>query len=432
MKQPIAIFCLLLVLAVTACTQTELAGPQTPAVRPGAPIGFMSGQHNAATRAQALQEAGQYNFGVFAYSDVNPLNALMDNYLVGYYDSLLAYNSHLGCSTWGDPAEQGLSYWMYEGMGYDEYSGLFAGQPMEDRYRSNCDRQHLCYWDNNSAYTSFYAYSPYINGSQTPVFDPQSSLLTIPEGTITAGYNDQAGHEVLYAANRVNRQGYSDKVALVFRRLNARVRICFWEDIEGYSVRMLDLSPDYPGIYAAAGIRNGAGTDDNPFTYLRSTYMNAAGATIDFADIDAPLAQLTTGQPTGEPLHFNLPQGYIGNQRQWATLSPTTYYAIPRDTTDSLTGMTFHVSYCLEADQGTAMQVYDATVHVPAPKAQWRANTSYTYIFRITRNTNGTSGTVPDVDPSDPNVPTGPNIFPIVFDNVTADTWNPMENEFGF
>lgn len=425
------------ILATTACTRRELSGPQEEVVRQGTTIGFIFGQRNSARlvsrRATALQNAGHYNFGVFCYMDNDPETDVMNNYLVGYYDSIRGYDSHEGCTTWGDPSVDGLSYWMYEAMGSDEYQGHFAGQPMSDTYRSNVTKQYLRYWDHRSLYTTFYAYAPYIHGDRTASFDPRTRVLTLPDSAITAGYDDRMAHESMYAASRVDAQGYGNDVVLVFRRLNARIRFCFWEDIAGYTVDMIDLSPDYPGIYAAAGIRTGQGTDANPYQYARSTYWSAAGASIDMSNISALQAHVTASHPTGEPLHFVAPAGTIGNERKYASLSPTIYYAIPKDTTDTLTGMTIHASYRLISSSGDTTNIYDATVHVPADKTRWMANTSYTYIFRITRNTNGTPGEPPtDIDPSDPNVPDGPNIYPIVFDNMTVETWQGSENEFGF
>lgn len=418
-----------------SCTQRELSGPQEQKVKQGTHIGFVFGQRNSARlaprRAAALNSAGHYNFGVFCYMDNDPETDVMNNYLVGYYDSINGYGSHAGCTTWG--TADGCSYWMYEGMGSDEYQGSFASQPITDPYRSNVTKQYLRYWDHRSLYTTFYAYAPYIHGPRTATFDPRTKVLTLPDSAITAGYDKRMEHESMYAATRVDAQGYGSDVVLVFRRLNARLRICFWEDIAGYDVDMIDLSPAYSGIYAAAGIRSGQGTDTNPYHYARGTYWSAASAAIDFSNLSAPEARLTPAHPTSEPLRFTIPSGTIGNERKYATLSPTIYYAIPRDTTDSVTGMTFHASYRLVSTSGDTTNIYDATVHVPASKSQWRPNTSYTYIFRITRNTNGTPGTPPEgIDPADPNVPDGPNIFPIVFDNMDVETWIPSENEFGF
>ena len=46
-------------------------------------IGFQVLNRNSITRATSLNESGHYNFGVFAYKESDPVNSVMDNYLVG-------------------------------------------------------------------------------------------------------------------------------------------------------------------------------------------------------------------------------------------------------------------------------------------------------------------------------------------------------------
>ena len=159
------------------------------------------------------------------------------------------------------------------------------------------------------------------------------------------------------------------------------------------------------------------------------------------------------GSMTSEPLEFKTPTAAtIGENRVEATLSPTTYFAIPKWRTEavlkndaknindvettpaydadlSVTGLTFHVSYELISTTGEKITVKDATVHVPYNYCEWKENTRYTYIFKITTNSNGTTGSETP-KPTDPSVPTETALYPIVFDNCTVEEWKDNESEW--
>ena len=108
-------------------------------------IGFQVQKGNNVTCATTLQSTGHYNFGVFGYKESDQVNPICPDYLVGYFDDNLAYQK-VG-STWGDGdgVEDGKSYWMYEGLGKDEYFGTYAGQTLTRPYQSNNAKQFLIF-----------------------------------------------------------------------------------------------------------------------------------------------------------------------------------------------------------------------------------------------------------------------------------------------
>lgn len=136
-----------------------------------------------------------------------------------------------------------------------------------------------------------------------------------------------------------------------------------------------------------------------------------------------------------------------------ATVLNTTYYALPNVKQDGTTyldnldddpgysgkkltqetGYTFHVSYRLIPEDGSAATtVYDARVWVDPKFCKWQDGKQYTYIFKITTSSNGVTDpnaiagnifegsteTNPYVDPTDPRVPDNPALVPIVFDGI--------------
>ena len=96
------------------------------------------------------------------------------------------------------------------------------------------------------------------------------------------------------------------------------------------------------------------------------------------------------------------------------------------------TGFTFHVSYVLTSTTGEKITVKNATVHVPADKCKWTANTAYTYIFKITKSSNGSTDPddEDDIDPTDPKVDDEKALYPIVFDGVKVEEWKTDESEY--
>lgn len=473
-------------LAFAACSNESLVDefPSGPG-KDGA-IKFVMNQKNMTRAYKNLQDADHYNFGVFAYKNTDMDNAVMPNYLVGYYDEAKAYQA--AGTTVGDQAGQvdGQSYWMYEGMGKAEYAGTYAGGELTDEFKSNNANQYLKFWDNAASQYCFYAYAPYLNKDAVGATahyvdgvakDPSTDkyVLTIPNGLLKAGNDNPALSEYMYASQKVTRGSYGLDVPLQFHRLNAKVNIKFWEDINGYKVRILDLqegATGLEGVQAAASIKKTSDDPEagpyTPYGYRAGKYYLENGVKIQFDKDAKELAKhqfqgklaepAAAGEYTKEVLKFQSPvEPEIGETRFTAAASPTTYYALPKadaqviDNTSNdqdlvaadadlkKTGFTFHVSYELTAeDTGERIRVNNATVHVPANYCEWTNNTHYTYIFKITKNSNGTTvdptdptdPTNPTIDPTNPDVPEVQALYPIVFDNCTIEDWVENESEW--
>ena len=388
----------------------------------------------------------------------------MGNYLVGYFDNDKGYEQT--GSTVGDQpgVADGQSYWMYDGMGKDQYSGTYAGGTPDRFYLSNNPLQYVKYWDKSAPTTCFYAYAPYV-GSETPgervtyvdgtkqsATGGDTYVMNFPNGTIKAGYDDASKYEFMYASTTVSSGDYGHDVSLDFKRLVAKVNIKFWEEVPGYKVRILDLKEGtYKGVQAAASIKDGS---SGSYGYKGGKYYTSNGAKIQFANgaLSGIKQYAGTTANNTETLKFDAPTAAkIGENRPEASASATTYYAIPKGATANvlsagadysatgaapdadleLTGFTFHVTYELTAeDTGEHIIVKNATVHVPYNYCNWEMNKHYTYIFKITSNSNGSTDSDPTIDPTDPEVPTIETLYPIVFDNCTIQDWIEDESEW--
>lgn len=450
--------CLYLALAAitfAACTNDadySLSGQGNPENA----IGFQVMGRNTITRATSLNQAGHYNFGVFAYKSTDEVNNVMDNYLVGYMDAVNKKGYYMTLDAQTTEGDQdgvlnGQSRWAYEMLGNKEYDYLGTdGYYTKDQtyFMSNVEKQYLRYWDKSANFTNFYAYAPYVNSagaSKQVTYNNGSQVMTFPAGSIVAGYDDPSKYEYMYSASEVSSADYGKDVALNFKRINAKVRIKFWEDINGYSVRILDLSSAYNGVYAAPSKRSGT---QAPYTYAKGKYVQSMGATVNFSAgtvgsnskpiSDNPTVSLNTpsayNDEAADMLQFKAPaDAAIGTTRPLASASPTVYYAIPKNANtgeDYDCGFTFHVTYELTSTTGERIVVKDATVHVPASYCNWASNTSYTYVFRITKNSNGTTGDPGTIDPTDPVQKTEDAFYPIVFDNCTITDYEQNDSDW--
>lgn len=446
--------CLYLALAAitfAACTNDadySLSGQGNPENA----IGFQVMGRNTITRATSLNQAGHYNFGVFGYKSTDEVNNVMDNYLVGYMDAVNKKGYYMtgdAQTTEGDQdgVLNGQSRWAYEMLGNKEYDYLGTdGYYTKDQtyFMSNVEKQYLRYWDKSANFTNFYAYAPYVNNADAAkqvTYNNSSQVMTFPAGSIVAGYDDPSRYEYMYSASQVGSADYGKDVALNFKRINAKVRIKFWEDINGYSVRILDLADNYHGVYAAPSKKDGN-------TYTKGKYVKSIGATVKFSAAGSsnnpkpisnnPNVSLNTpsayNDVATDMLQFKAPaDAAIGTTRPLASASPTVYYAIPKNAstgTDYDCGFTFHVTYELTSTTGERIVVKDATVHVPADKCNWTSNTSYTYVFRITKNSNGTTGNPGTIDPTDPAQKTEDAFYPIVFDNCTITDYEQNDSDW--
>ena len=454
-------------LALASCSSDSLVSDSP--VNNEAPIAFSVGQKNI-TRADApsLESTGHYNFGVWAYktrSTGNPLSQLvMGNYLVGYSNGTDKGYSKDGATTWNGSAGEVTDHkspWFYEKLGNEEYTYTGAAgfyTKSQTAFMSANKNQYLRYWDLAYTNTNFYAYAPYKSSGVS--FD--GTKLTIDKAANTAGYNNAAEHDFIYAAAQAT-NGDKKDVKLSFKHLGAIVKVAFRENVNGYKVQLINVkeSSSDPneklGVQATSAKVSGTtyihSTGDSNAPYV--TYLTGCKATIDFnnsttSSITSPKVTVDDSDvtPSSDNLMFDIPttvgekglKEFTKNSKTYKVLpeesdnkyavSPTTYYAVVQPT-DSETGFTFHISYNLIAeDNGEVVTVRDARVFVPADMVKWESNKAYTYNFTISQVSSGT--TDPTVTPNlaDPTVPAG-TVVPIVFDGAIITDYEAVSKENG-
>lgn len=414
-------------LMFTACSKDSEVVPSQEK-NDNTAIGFQVLNKNM-SRA-ALQDEGHLNFGVFAYKSTDPTNNIMDDYLVGYMDGVNKKGYKFADAT---QTTLSSSYWAYEKLGTSEYT-LNALIPGENenyyladnkRYMSNNANQYLRYWDKSALTTNFYAYAPYVNKEfnhfTTGVkYDNASHTMTFPDKSIVAGFDERDKYEFLFAGKQVASGSYGSEVDLAFKHMNAKVRITFYEEIEGYQVTMKPLKEGtYNFISAVPSLET---------THTYGEVYKTAGANIVFSSptYETGTVSIINTEKYTEFLPFNVPTAsYIAENRTDAVnneenFSSSVYYAIPKN---NETGLTFHVSFLLTSTTNETILVRDATVYVPKDNCNWVANKSYTYVFKITKKATGDTKPDTSIDPNDPNPKTEGALFPIIFDNCTVEDW---------
>ena len=431
------------------------------------PIGFQFLQKNGTRADVALNTTNHYNFGMFAYKTGGAGNDgssgsvadVMVNYLVGFGGTNKGYKMDADDqTTWGTSTSVNLtdhkSLWAYEKLGSEDYvyegtDGYFKKD--DTAYMSNLKNQYLKYFDFSSTKTDFYAYAPYVNTTDAEAakrvsFDNTEKTMTFPAGVINeCVYNDDKDVSLvdfMYARTQVAKSKYTEDVQLQFKRLNSKINIQFYEKVDGYKVKLIDLKEATTGTPAKPGVSGitMVPAKKSGTTYSYGTLYKTAGvSTLKFTD-DAtanPTINLigtgATQYASTEYVTFKVPTNpELTEDKNTARKSGTTYYIIPFSNASSTTadnsGLTFHVSYELEAeDTHEIIRVYDARVHVPESCCHWESNKVYTYTFKITKNSTGSTDSGATVDPTAPGIGEQA-LYPIVFDNVTVADWEEAED----
>lgn len=399
----------------TGCSNNEYVGdqPDAPNGTDGA-IVFSMGKANT-TRAvdgtSQLQNNGFYVYGEKYYAaTLGTPQKVFDTYKVTYTNGTTSPSNSKG--------------WEYVG-------NLWTNVNERNNVHGGVDNQTIKYWDYSADHYTFYAFSvkpddvtgstPYI---QVSAID--KSTTTDPKYTVTITGNTHIDN-LYFADKKVVKKdvdGYAgpednspaDKVVtLKFRNLASKVRFGFYETVPGYrividkmykydnseatgfaaicpNIKVLQPSEitvkyysedheKYPNYAYVFAIKNGESVV-NPDQTFES----------DDAVLIGPTLSITSSSPT------------------WDNGGNYTF-VWPQETNN--TPLKIKVDYTLKSTDGSGetIKVKGATATIPAAYVAWKANTAYTYIFKISDNTNGTTGGSSD--------PAG--LYPITFDAAVFD-----------
>lgn len=418
MKTKLFFLAALATFAFTSCMNDEYIGDNPPALTSqgtdGA-IAFGSGA-NAITRATSntgtVAEMLDHHFKFYGVKNVSGYTDVFQNYAA--WDATTKTTSNPDGADVDADNKARMNGWEYVGDG--SAKGGLANQTIK-------------YWDYSATNYHFVAGSPYSSFTYNIVSgDISTATVTGLAGHITANPTSGGGSaittEPVYIADPVNvpKANYNQEVVFSFKRQQTYVRVGVFETIPGYSISSISFYP-----YEEASDAWGSTPTHNitlvskTAEYFRGSANGTATITYDwstptytFAYDNATLTksknwyagELVSGVPAKTSTEATAANLY-GTDKDMAA---TGYFTvIPSPSALTAQPILIKCDYTLTADdgKGETINVTGATAAIPAAFSKWNANTSYTYLFKISDNTNGTSGTV-GVDPE--------GLYPITFD----------------
>lgn len=316
----------------------------------------------------------------------------------------------------------------WEYVGAKNASDLGTGQITLDK------DQTIKYWDYSATEYRFVAGSPiaaftYDVPSDGTTKDIKSAKVTGLAGHIEANPTDGtvsalvANPVYIAAPVKVKKTQYKQPVQFTFQRQQSMVRVGFYETIPGYTITDIKFY-DADGtvstgnniiLYSSTndyfvGGTNVSGTVTYDWTTATPSYTFAYNNTNLKKSKNWYAGKLGTLENTSTAQVEHL----YGTDKDMATA--TGYFTVlPTPAATPESAILIKCDYTLTADDhsGEVINVKGATAAIPAAFSKWKANTRYTYLFKISDNTNGTTGTPGSTDPA--------GLYPITFDAVVQE-----------
>lgn len=322
-------------------------------------------------------------------------------------------------------------------QGWEYVGNLWTNENERNNVGGGVVNQTIKYWDYTASKYNFLAFSAAaadLSGGKIKVNkDPGADIYTVDIQT-------DADIEKLYFADRVEiakpgtpsgtpvdtdkPNDYGGYVKFTFRNLAAKVRVGFYETVPGYKIQIKKM---YAGANGSQTEKTDKFLADCPNTEasqkskITVTYITEEGETKNRAFVSEKNDAVNTTTPLSEKSELTLGGGVFNPYLATTSSSPTwdnggNYTFFWPQKNDNNNPLKIKVDYTLTSTDGSGetIEVKGATAAVPADYIKWKANTAYTYIFKISDNTNGTTGT-----PGDPA-----GLYPITFDAVVEDYAN--------
>lgn len=412
----------------TGCSNNEYVGDQPEALNgtDGA-IAFSMGKANTTRGAELTGDV-----------DANKLNSVFYVYGIKHKDAVgetaasdqVVFNNYKVEYILGTTSASNTKGW--------EYVGKATESVITPNIASTA--QTIKYWDYSADKYTFYAFSALpanINNSKiqvkkitpsdegTPSYD-DGYEVTIKDGASIGDLYFADKEEIAKTATGENVNKYKNPVKLTFRNLAAKVRVGFYETVPGYSIQIKNMYPAADDGFATTATTDkfvaicpntvasqdskitvkyyGTGTTDENQAYVvaKNKTDEAGGGDLSAANT------LTLGSGV-----FNNPLETTSSSPTWDTENGDYTFFWPQ--TGNGSPLKIKVDYTLTSTDGSTekIEVKGATATIPKEYVAWKANTAYTYIFKISDNTNGTTGTPGSTDPA--------GLYPITFDAAVVD-----------
>ena len=325
-----------------------------------------------------------------------------DHTLLGNQMKIYGVKKASTATKWSDVFK---NYLIWYNNGWD-----YVGEANESHEGVTINKQTVKYWDNGTDNYHFVAGSPYdkftfnMNGTTNEI---ETATVTGIAGHINAnpGTVGTTTYTPVFIADPVNvaKTNYKKEVQFSFTRQQSFVRVGFYETIPGYSISSINFYEyDTNGWKATANTTQNiilASTEATYFTGAANakatvTYnWNGPSYTYEYVttDTEHPLTQaknwyggLLTGVPATSSTEATAASLY-GTDKD---MDAKGYFTVIPSSVTTAQPILVKCDYVLTAEDGSneTITVTGATAAIPAAFSKWAANTSYTYLFKITDN----------------------------------------------
>lgn len=418
MKRLITIAAAGLILA--GCSQEDYLGSAALREETGAPITFAT-SNEAVTRANVNLETLEGTMMVYGVKHL----------AAGFQTSFGNY------AVWNEGTA-----WEYVGETTDAKKNVTIAGAAGQEFAVP-QKQVLKYWDYAATYYWFWAVAPYDGTNVTFHVDDSSDAskkgtvtsATIKgiDGHLTANTGAARTYKRYYVARpvQVTKDDYAatldgtDKIVnFVFNRVNAQVRVGFYETIPGYKVTSVTFYDNQSS--PASGSNIVLCRSDEAFVGKKD---GNSAAVVTFSNLpSAPTYSVGYSGMTAQKwiqfgklaLSSEAAMATASSAPSWGTdgdLASDNYFTV-LPTPSTLMGakpLTIKMDFTIEGEDSDkeTISIKGAEVVVPAQFSSWKPNHAYTYLFKITEKTTGGSDT--------------PGLYPIVFD-AQASTFTDLNS----
>ena len=402
---------------LASCADEEFVGDKSLLDTSGSDAITLNMKTPAVTRTDKTGGAAaddlKRNFVLFGYktmpSPATSPQTVFDNYQVNYTENT-AKTTTTNSSNW--------EYVGFKRLTADMTDNKGVAVNAENAANAADAEQTIKYWDFSATNYKFFAYS-LGKGKLSGTSYANASLMTneTNEHYTLIGDKEQLGTCYISELKTIVPNISHLEVNLRFLSFLSKIQLGFYETIPGYSVKSLSFylgngaASEVPNLYASSEILPKAGkytitfnSDGKPQIAWDAEYeAKAIQQDVTFGAIPT-----TTGNYADRDYREDdVENTYIGRASNTATKT-NVIEMLPYNVGADLT---LKVDYVLVSRDGSGetIEAKGATAKVPAAYTQWKPNSKYTYLFKISDNTNPLIGTI-----------TG--LYPITLDAVVTDT----------
>ena len=401
-------------LALFSCSNDEYVGDATQSTNSQA-IGFGVAK-NAITRADATGDEAAtklYNqFNVYgAKNNGTNYTEVFSNYKAWYVS--------------GSTSESNTKGWEYVGAAGQAYGTAPYATTL-------ATGQAIKYWDYSASDYMFWAISPAKYELTADATTGEVKTFSLTDAEPNTAIRIAYPKKVVKADYSGKKSADDAVVTMKFITFQGKARVALYDAVPGYKINNVKFYSD--STTAEANRSTNAylyRIDLKKFSSKANytfTFGNPTTATTSYGTITTTIGDRTDANTYMDfgALNYKTytadaskpcPAGDFLSETAAAptyagTASDNYYWNILPD--DQLEELYLKVDFTLTSDdgKGEVINVTGATAVVPKAYTAWKANTAYTYVFKITKNTNGTTGDYGD-DPA--------GLYPITFDAVVED-----------